>query len=155
MKKYFIVAAAALLSFAACENYTAFDAARHIGSEGWHKDSIVSFDFTIDDTTAFYAIFINLRNTTAYPYCNLFLFIKTTAPSGAFVCDTVEYILTDSYGKWLGRGFSKIIDNRMLYKEMVQFPSSGAYRMEIVQGMRMYLLPEIINIGVKIERTSP
>jgi gliding motility-associated lipoprotein GldH len=151
MNKHFILIAAISVLFAACGKSVVYDANKHIPDAKWIKDSVVAFEVGISDTASLHTLYINLRNNTAYPYCNLFLFIKTIAPSGIFVCDTVEYMLTDAYGRWQGKGFSKYIDNRLEYKSSVQFPVSGVYRVEIMQGMRMYALPDIVSVGLRVE----
>jgi gliding motility-associated lipoprotein GldH len=157
MKKIFILLSAVVtlsLVYSACNDNVTFDAVQHIHADGWHKDSAAVFDLPITDTIGIYTLYISLRNSVGYPYSNLFLFVKTIAPSGVFACDTIEYLLADSYGRWLGKGFSHIIDNRLEYRRLVQFPTTGIYRIEIKQGMRMYLLPEIIDVGLKVERTD-
>jgi gliding motility-associated lipoprotein GldH len=106
----------------------------------------------IKDTLTFNNIYINVRNTTDYSNCNLFLFITATAPSGATKIDTVECYLADDQGKWLGRGFGYIRDNRIPYKRNVRFPQMGNYKFEIKQAMRTDDLKGITSIGIRIEK---
>ncbi|GHT69826.1 hypothetical protein FACS189452_10580 [Bacteroidia bacterium] len=154
-KKLFLGIVPLLLTLVqACNSAVVYETYKNIPGIGWSKDSIATFEVNITDTLALHNIYIDLRNNTAYPYCNLFLFIKTISPTQHFVCDTVEYMLTDSYGRWFGKGFSHIIDNRLEYKKYVQFPTSGTYRFEIQQGMRMYFLLEVVNVGLRIERAD-
>lgn len=140
-----------IVALYACDNSRVYEAYRPIADEGWDKDSVLVFDVKIEDTISLNNIYINLRNKSAYPYCNIYFFIKATNPSGDFAIDTLEYMLTDDYGRWLGKGFSKIIDNRLAYRKQVRFPESGTYKFEIQQGMRMYVLPEISDVGLRIE----
>lgn len=123
-----------------------------IPNKGWHKDSSAVFDVPISDSSTLNNLYINLRNTSSYPFSNIYLFIKVTAPSGVFTRDTVEYILVDQYGRWNGKGFSKMLDNRLAYRKFVRFPQSGIYRFEVQQGMRMDVLPHITDIGLRIEK---
>jgi gliding motility-associated lipoprotein GldH len=99
-------------------------------------------------------VYINLRNTSSYPFCNIYLFVKATAPNGAFAVDTVEYMLTDDYGRWLGKGFSKILDNRLIFRKFVQFPQAGVYQFKIQQGMRNEVLPYISSVGLRVEKAK-
>jgi gliding motility-associated lipoprotein GldH len=123
-------------------------------ANGWHKDSSIVFDAYIGDSSALNNLYINLRNTSSYPYSNIYLFVKVTAPSGNFTCDTVEYMLVDKYGRWYGKGFSKMLDNQLAYRKFVRFPSSGIYRFEVQQGMRMDVLPHITDVGLRIEKIA-
>jgi gliding motility-associated lipoprotein GldH len=150
MNKNFIGIALLLLVAASCNNAAIYGRYKTIGDDGWHKDSVAVFPFDVTNAQSLYDIEIALRNTSAYPYCNVFLFVKTVAPTGSFVCDTVEYMLADKYGRWLGKGFSKVVDNRLAYKRYVQFPTAGIYRIEIRQGMRNVVLPHITDVGVRI-----
>ncbi|MGL5913132.1 MAG: gliding motility lipoprotein GldH [Bacteroidales bacterium] len=146
---------ALLLMFilSSCSSNVIHDFYVPIPNKTWHKDSIVSFYISIEDTiTSTNTIYINLRNTSAYPYCNIFLFVTTYLPSGVSVRDTVEYMLADQYGKWYGKGFSYLLDNRLVYQQNVQFPHSGIYRFDIQQGMRNELLQHISDIGLRIEK---
>jgi gliding motility-associated lipoprotein GldH len=120
--------------------------------EGWIKDSVAAFTVQVDDTIALHNVYINLRNTSSYPFCNIYLFVKATAPSGAFAIDTVEYMLADQYGRWQGKGFSKMLDNRLIFRKYVQFPQRGAYRFEVRQGMRTEVLPHISDVGLRVEK---
>jgi gliding motility-associated lipoprotein GldH len=129
-----------------------YDQYKAIPDKGWHKDSCAVFDVTIGDSTTLNNLYINLRNTSSYPFCNIYLFIKVTAPSGVFTRDTVEYMLADQYGQWSGKGFSKMLDNRLAYRKLVRFPHGGVYRFEVQQGMRMDVLPHITDVGLRIEK---
>ncbi|MDR0688391.1 MAG: gliding motility lipoprotein GldH [Prevotellaceae bacterium] len=140
------------LCLCACDASRVYEQYRTIPGEGWHKDSCAVFDVYISDSAMLSNLYINLRNTSAYPFCNIYLFVKVTAPSGAFTCDTVEYMLADQYGRWYGKGFAKVLDNRLTFRKHVRFPRSGVYRFEVQQGMRLDVLPYVANVGLRIER---
>lgn len=123
-----------------------------IGEDGWEKESKVKFEVNVKDTLALYDFYINLRNTGAYPYSNVFLYVHSMFPDGSKAKDTVECFLADPSGKWLGRGSGDIWDNQILFKKGVSFPRSGVYVFEYEQAMRINPLPAIIDAGLRIER---
>ncbi|MDR3367387.1 MAG: gliding motility lipoprotein GldH [Prevotellaceae bacterium] len=147
-----IAAAILALCLCACDASRVYERYCAIPAQGWHKDSCAVFDVSISDTATLNSLYVDLRHTSSYPFCNIYLFIKATAPSGLFTRDTVEYMLANPYGQWYGKGFSRVIDNRLAFRKFVRFPRSGVYRFEVCQGMRMNVLPHVINVGLRIEK---
>jgi len=120
----------------------------------WTQDNPVSFEVAISDTITPYNLYINVRNSGMYPMQNLYMFITTTAPSGHSVKDTVQIMLADNKGKWLGKGLGDIWDLQRPYKKNVRFAQTGKYLFEIEQAMRMEKLPFILDVGLRIEKTE-
>jgi gliding motility-associated lipoprotein GldH len=135
-----------------CEDNRFFEEYVSIPNSTWNASEQAQFEVNILDTTAQYDFYINIRNTASYPYSNLFLFINTFFPDGRASRDTVEIFLADKEGKWLGEGSGNIYDNRVLFKRNVIFPLSGTYRFEVEQAMRQESLPEIMDVGLRIEK---
>ncbi len=117
----------------------------------WYKDNKVSFEVFVDDTIRAHNLYVNVRNTSLYPFSNLYLFIETTAPSGHMIRDTFEVILADERGKWLGSGVGDIWDLQQVYKKNVRFAQRGKYLFQYQQAMRMEKLPFILDTGLRIE----
>jgi gliding motility-associated lipoprotein GldH len=117
----------------------------------WQKENRVNFEVFIDDTTSAHNLYVNVRNTSLYPFSNLYLFIETTAPSGHTVRDTFEIILADEKGKWLGSGLGDIWDLQQIYKQNIRFAQRGKYLFEYQQAMRMDRLPFVLDVGLRIE----
>lgn len=125
----------------------------------WPSKQRFGGDFKVEDTLSPHHFFVTLRNTADYPYSNVYLFLHTHFPNGKKSKDTIECVLTDPYGRWLGSGNGfifdqKIISNKVLYQYEKKFPLTGDYRIEIEHAMRMDTLREILDIGVRIERAS-
>jgi gliding motility-associated lipoprotein GldH len=108
----------------------------------------------VTDTMKGYDFYIDLRNEGTYPYANIYMFVNTTFPSGKSARDTVECILADHSGRWLGSGLGDVLDNHILFKENIRFPNKGTYRFEFEQGMRTASLPSILDLGISIETHS-
>ena len=150
----FILSAAFMIS---CEKSAFYDRSADISEKGWQEDSVKVFDdVTVDDTVSPFDFYISVRNTTDYRYSNLYIFLHTALPGGRSTVDTLELILADSKGKWYGKGFGHIRDNRILIRKDLKFPRKGKYRFGIQQAMRQndHVLEGIKSIGIRIERSN-
>jgi gliding motility-associated lipoprotein GldH len=152
--KYYISILLSGVLFASCNSSVVFEENVKIPDYSWDMSNIVSLDVEISDTITSNNIYINIRNASGYPFSNLFLFLTTKTPSGQIARDTVELILADESGQWLGDGLGDIWDNRILFKPAFRFPQKGTYRFEFQQAMRMNPLPQIMDVGLRIERVE-
>lgn len=139
--------------FAGCDQVM-FQAHENMPDKIWEADHNIGFDVEVTDTVTGYDFYIDLRNEGTYPYSNIYMFVNTTFPSGKTARDTVECILADHSGRWLGNGLGNVLDNHILFKKNIRFPSTGTYRFEFEQGMRTESLPSILDLGISIETHS-
>ena len=117
----------------------------------WEEGSNISFDVEVKDTMSSYDFYIDLRMSLnmGMPTSSCL----STPPSIRKIVlrDTVECILADKTGRWLGNGLGSIKDNHILFKENIRFPNSGTYTFEFEQGMREEKLNGILDVGISIE----
>jgi len=98
-----------------------FEKNYELEKEVWDVNNKLNFEMDISDTISFHNFFINVRNRGDYSFSNLYLFINTTLADGKNFRDTVESILADPKGKWLGTSASGgIWDNRILFRKNVR-----------------------------------
>ena len=142
-----------------CDAKRDYDTFISIDNNTWKKDNMVSFQFEINDTINQKDLFINIRNNQKYSYSNLFLITTLNFPNGKKVVDTLEYEMTDNSGRFLGKGFTEIKENKLFYKENVVFPMSGKYEVSVTQAMRkngeingIESLEGITDVGFRIEK---
>ena len=119
----------------------------------WDKNKEYFFICEIDDQAANYNLSLQIRNNNLYSYQNLWLFLGEEQLGGSIVRDTIECILADSYGKWLGSGIS-IYQLNIPIRTNYNFPQKGSYTFTIRQGMRDENLKGIEQIGLRIEKTN-
>ncbi len=122
-----------------------------IENESWSADEILQFNVDIEDVSQNYNMFINIRNTDEYPFSNIFLFVNVMYPDNTTYVDTVEGVLADSKGKWLGSGGGKYKNNKFLYKSNITMPQSGTYVFAIEQAMRVKSLDGVATVGLEFE----
>jgi len=146
--------AAFVFFLTSCDTNAVYDANVPIGHDSWYKDEAAHFEVDIQDTLAAYDFYINLRNTTDYRFSNLYLFMTTKFPNGHYTRDTIECILADNMGKWLGKGWGHLKENEILLNESMRFPMKGKYEFWIQQAMRADTLKGIANIGLRIVKVT-
>ena len=122
-----------------------------IDNSSWEHKNNISFDFNISDTTIAYDVYLQLRNTKAYNWANIFLFSDINYPNSRSRRDTFEFYLTDKRGHWLGKKSGNIIENDFLLFKATKFPLEGDYSISIQQAMRDTLLEECLNVGLKLK----
>ena len=135
-----------------CDRKKVLDESFQIPYEKWNKNTFAKFVVPITDTLEHYDFYINIRNTVDYRFANIYLFLKTTFPGGKHAQDTLECILAGPDGKWLGKGLTKMKENRILLKKGFLFPRKGNYTFEIEQAMRVDELEGIADIGIRIQK---
>lgn len=149
-----------ILCIVSCDSNRVFDTYKTVPN-AWHKDSIITFKINPPDSVTPYNLFINLRNTNAYRYNNLFLIVDMKFPNGKILKDTLEYKMAEPSGKLLGTGISDTKENKLWYKEQVIFTELGEYQVSIQHAMRAYgkvngitYLEGITDIGFRVEKPS-
>lgn len=136
--------------------YSEFQA---LDDSSWKRDDIKEFKISDLEVDQDYQIYINVRNDNTYPYSNLFLITELEYPDGATYIDTLEYVMANADGTWLGKGYGSIKENRLWYKENINFPVTGVYTLSIEHAMRkngtvdgIVELSGITDVGVEIEK---
>jgi gliding motility-associated lipoprotein GldH len=142
----------AALLFLGCHKNVVYDENLKIPKEGWPVALPAYFDVNIEDSTSFYSMYLNIQNNDNYPNSNIYFFITVVFPDGGMARDTVNFLLADQYGKWLGKGMGNEKTNQFLYRREMLFPFGGTYRFYIEQAMRADTLKGITSIGIKLEK---
>jgi len=135
-----------------CDSRRVFEENIAIENGKWNANKKMCFEVPILDTSSAYNVYINIRNEMDYPYSNLYLFLKTKFPDGRIAMDTLECLLADLDGRWLGSGIGSVKFNQFLLQKGVYFREKGRYRFEVEQAMRVGELKGIKDIGLRIEK---
>ncbi|MBN1131542.1 MAG: gliding motility lipoprotein GldH [Bacteroidales bacterium] len=142
-----------LVSALSCRENVVFDEFSHIGKPGWNWSDKRAFDIEPGDTTQMHDIYIQVRHTVDYPMSNLYMFVNVYGPSGQSMKDTVNMILAEPDGRWVGRGPGKIRELRFHYRKNTIFSEPGTYRFILEQGMRVPSLP-VTDVGIRITKSQ-
>lgn len=133
-----------------CDRNTLFSDNYRIDDRQWSMYDPARYTCTIGDTVSTFNIDLSVRTSTDYPYRNMYLFIVTTFPSGTTVTDTLQAMITDERGKWLGRGAGDLRELTIPYKTNVFFPEEGEYHFSVIHGMRDTLLKGVYDMAMTI-----
>jgi gliding motility-associated lipoprotein GldH len=129
-----------------------------IPQNAWTYNFKPAFNVEITDTNANYQAFFLIRHTQAYPYSNLWIWIYVKTPGDSVMKkERINIPLAETTGKWLGRGMGEIYEQRMPINlaDFVSFNKKGTYKITMEQNMRINPLPEILDVGLRIEKTTP
>ena len=151
-KLLFVVAA--LLMLSSCGQRSIYDKQFTVENGKWFKNNAVHFEVNVEDTTKFYDYYLILRHKTDYRFSNLYLFLSTQFPNNNVTRDTIECILADETGKWLGKGWGGIKEDNILLRKNLKFPLKGKYDFYFQQAMRRDTLKGIVNIGIRISEAQ-
>ena len=127
------------------EDYVAVD------PDGWNRDepAVIRFDLSEQGVPVNMGIYV--RNNAMYPFRNLYLFTELTAPNGKVARDTVNCILANSRGEWIGSGMGSLKTSLHKYQLRADLPENGEYELRIFQGMRVEELQGVEDVGLLIE----
>ncbi len=122
----------------------------------WHLDSVQSFSFEIPDSSKLYNIKGSFRNTTSYPFYNLYFQYTISDSLGNTLTEKLKEVdLFDSKsGEPLGNGLGDLFDHSFILEESYQFPGNGTYSISFIQYMRRDTLPYILSVGTRVEYAS-
>ena len=153
--KHFAFIIITCLSLVACSHINVYEKTTTIPSQEWYYNNIPSFSFNISDTLASYNIYIILRHTDAYEYNNIWLKLGTQAPGSNIPFQNLDLTLGTDVKGWDGLGTDDIFEVRKnITRGPVPFKKAGTYTFTISQIMRENPLKHILNVGIRIEKTS-
>ncbi|MDI9340747.1 MAG: gliding motility lipoprotein GldH [Sediminibacterium sp.] len=142
-----------LIVLTGCKNNTIFSKYETFAENEWQANNKVTFKVNVVDSINLHDIYLMVRHAESYPYSNLFLFVTTRYPDGKELKDTMELILANQKGEWLGDGAGEIYDYRVPVKKNIRFARGGEYQFSFEQGMRVDPLPLIMDFGFEIEKS--
>ncbi|MGQ1911363.1 gliding motility lipoprotein GldH [Marinifilum sp. RC60d5] len=142
------------IAFSSCDSNRVYEQYEKIPDYKWNVKNVLRFEVEITDTLSSHNLYLNVRNSGAYAYSNMWMFIKKTTPDGIVSEEKFECPLASEKGEWYGSGFGDIFDLQIPYQQNVIFPKSGIYVFEIVQGMREEELENVVNVGIRIEKAN-
>lgn len=133
-----------------CADAAFFEENKSIENRSWSYDNTQEFAVKIDDSTAKYDVFINLRHAAGYDFANIYLLLHQ---QGAGLLDTAyrhEIALAARDGRWLGRSAGTLYEVQTLAYTDFVFPDTGIYRFTLEQNMRQNPLAQIADVGIKL-----
>ena len=122
----------------------------------WYVKNTPAFRFIISDVSVPYDLYYTLRHNLTYPYYNLYLTRYLTDERGKEIESRLdELILMDpKTGQPRGKGLGDLYDNKVLMKRGYRFAKPGTYVLRIKQYMRQDPLPDVVSVGISVEKSG-
>jgi gliding motility-associated lipoprotein GldH len=150
---FLTITALLLVFFNNCSENSLYKSEIELPNEVWTNDHAATFKPTITDTSQLFDINLEISNSNDYRFSNIWFFIRSVSPQGFSQTDTVEIILAEDDGKWIGKKESDLYTLDIKYKERIRFPKTGNYTFEIIQGMRDLELKGISKLGFRLQKS--
>ena len=148
-----------MLLLASCRPAPQYQDHYNIPGSAWDAAYQPQFHFEIDDTAAAYQLFLLIRHTDAYPFSNIWINMESRAPGDSLWGKTrAEIPLAAPTGQWLGRGAGELWEQRVPITSPAQpafFSRKGEYTVRLRHDMRRNPLPEVLTIGLRLEKLPP
>ncbi len=142
-----------IILFSSCGRHVLIDKSMVINGV-WPKDKPGIFKVEVTDTSKLYNFYLNIRHNNNYRFSNLYVFLQTRFPNNNISRDTLEIVLANKDGKWLGKGWGNIKEDIIVLKKNLRFPIKGEYEFVFWQGMRKDTLIGIEDIGIRIQQVK-
>ena len=121
----------------------------------WNSNFTASGNFIIRDTVSAYNIYLVLRHTDAYKYNNIWLNIGTQSPADTMRIQRFDLQLGSDAKGWDGSGMDDIWELRKsITNGPFKFNKLGKYKFSIAQVMRENPLPDIMSVGIRVEKVK-
>ena len=125
-------------------------------SEGWKNTEPAEFNFKGDLTSKNMSLI--LRHNNDYDYANIFLITELSSTHSLTQTDTLEFLLSNPTGQWLGDKKLTLIEHKLPYKQSVILVKDSLYSLKVRTSMRLNdhvrpiaNLEGIIGLGLLIE----
>lgn len=140
--------------FVSCQYNSLYEENIPVNAYDWATTDTLKYEINIDDTLAKYDLSVNVRHRDIYDFTNLYIKIMTQFPSGESKSEVISLPLCDDAGKWLGKCSGDICFNRIYLMRKLKFQQKGKYTFHINQEMRQDHLKNILDLGLKLEKSQ-
>lgn len=148
------VVAAFVLGFWSCDSARIYEVNTELNDQNWLADSVKQYSFSISDTLSAHNILCNIRNSGSYPFRNIYVKYMLLDSSGSELSGGLvnRELFEAKSGKPTGKGLGDVQDHSFPLVDNYTFPYKGNYHVSIAQYMRRDTLPNIVAVGVRVER---
>ncbi len=142
-----------LLLLISCDSSRVYEDYVDMEEAFWHLDSVKNFTFEITDIEREYNLLATFRNSSLYPFYNIyFQYSLTDSVDSVVVNQLKEADLFDpKTGQPRGSGLGDMFDHTVPILEKYKFSKPGVYNIKLQQQMRLDSLPFILSVGARVE----
>src|SRR5690606_24005578 len=104
----------------------------------------------IKDTAMPYDVYLNLRNSTQFPFSNVYVLVHMEKEGRPATTYRVGLKLADRDGLWTGKSAGNLYAHQALFLRNYHFADTGNYRFVLESNMRLSPLPGISDVGLRL-----
>jgi gliding motility-associated lipoprotein GldH len=134
-----------------CQTVDLYERVVSIPKQEWKSSFKPQFNFTIKDTQSHYNIYVILRHNEKYEFNNLWISLSYQLKGQPPVTGQYELPLANNE-RWLGTAMDDLYEHWVQVAKNVPL-KAGDYTFIIGQIMRKDPLENVLNIGLRIEKT--
>ena len=136
-----------------CNNINVYEWNTPISKHSWNSNAKIKGSFNIEDTAAYYNLYIIIRHTDSYNYNNIWLNAGLQFPGDTMQYKKINLSLGDDAHGWEGIGMGDVWEvKKRLNTAPAKFNKIGSYQFELAHIMREDPLQQIISAGFSIEK---
>jgi gliding motility-associated lipoprotein GldH len=139
------------LLLSSCQTVDLYERVIGIPKQEWKSSFKPQFNFTIKDTQSHYNIYVVLRHNEKYEFNNLWISLTYQLKGQPPVAGQYELPLANNE-RWLGTAMDDLYEHWVQVAKGVSL-KGGEYTFTIGQIMRKDPLENVLNIGLRIEKT--
>lgn len=153
--------------FSSCNTIDLYEKVVPVPRHEWQSSFRPQFTFEVKDTTVPYQAYVIFRHNNQYKYNNIWVNLYAAGPADSVQKLALELPLASKEG-WLGIGMDDIFEHRIRVGNEVErfrfarmgadgfyFAKPGTYTFTLEQIMREDPLPEVMNVGFRLEKKMP
>jgi gliding motility-associated lipoprotein GldH len=140
------------LWLSSCQTVDLYERVVSIPKQEWKSSFKPQFNFTIKDTLSHYNIYVVLRHNEKYEFNNLWISLSYQLKGQPPVVGQYELPLANNE-RWLGTAMDDLYEHWIQVARGVSL-KEGEYTFTIGQIMRKDPLENVLNVGLRIEKTQ-
>jgi len=136
--------------FSACQPRPLLNEKRTFPDKQWANADSLDFELSIEDTTQYYDLFLEVAHSPDFSNQNCYIKIFTLFPDGQRFDKLVSLELADKSGTWFGRCNKNNCKLSIPLQQGAYFNQLGDYLFTLEQYTRKDPLPGIHSMGMRI-----
>jgi gliding motility-associated lipoprotein GldH len=136
-----------------CRQIDVYEKSIPISHHSWKHNYTCNGSFIINDTLAYYNVYIIIRHTDSYKYNNIWLNVGFQSPGDQMNFQKQNLTLSDDANGWYGSGMNDIWEVRKLLNDKPRrFRKNGEYHFLLENLMRDNPLDGVMSAGLRVEK---
>ena len=139
-------------SLSNCSDGTIYNSYKDLNEGYWSVDELLSFEFTIKDTSQNYQLDYYVRNSMEYDYYNLYVAYSLENEQGDTLRSSMHQsnLVDPVSGKPFGSSAGDYYDHQIPLFNEFHFSDTGTYKFSIKQYMREDAVKGIYAMGLRV-----